>query len=213
MDILEERSDGWKPDPGTPGYEDHHYGWSQNTFGGHLACTSISTIMACAMADDQLVSKFNIQDEDKMGFLTEFGSGLWKENAGGFIDEDAEGVVRNHTFFDNGKNYKHESYQGFWGNVSNEGGRITLPNMIKAIRAEHNKHGSVGCVFTDNIVSFSCGITVSGGVKWVLFDSHAPGANWRTVPLEDEHYVVTSIKQFATKRNTYFDCTVFWRDY
>lgn len=197
--------------PETPGYKQRYFGWSQSTFGGHLACTSIATIMACAMADDQQISKYDLADEDKLGFLTEFGCGLWKENVRGLKDESTASVTKKHCFFAQGNNYHNESYQGYWGDVLKTGGLISLPAMVSVIRSEHHKHGSVGAVITDNVVSFAVGITVRDGVKWVLFDSHAPGAKYRTIPLVDEAYVAKSIKAFAARKDTIFDCTVFWR--
>ena len=191
-------------------YKCHNYNFSQNTYAGHLACTSIATLMACSMADNDKISTFDPEDGAKMAFLVEFGSGLWKENTKRVADESVQSVIDKHDFFKIGVNYDNESYQGVVGNYEAEG-RIKLIPLLKEIQKTCEKKSSTGAVITDNVVSFAVGMVTTPTPRWIIFDSHSPAASYYTAPVTDLLYVKNKIRAIMCKKNGLFDCTVFWR--
>lgn len=191
-------------------YKSHNYDFSQNSYCGHLACTSIATLMACSMADNDTISRFDPEDGAKMAFLVEFGSGLWKENTNRASDESVQSIIDKHTFFKTGVNYDNESYQGVVGSYVAEG-RINLNLLLKEIQKTCAKRGSTGAVMTDNVVSFAVGMVGIPTPRWVIFDSHSPSARYYTAPAADLAYVEHKVKTLMCKKNGLFDCTVFWR--
>lgn len=196
--------------PHRVGYERQTFDFSQSTFGGHLACTSIATLVACSMADSDDVARFEPEDKTKMEFLVKFGSGLWKENTMQGSDESVQSIIDKHSFFKIGVNYDNQSYQGVVGDCIEEG-RIKLKPLLKELYEIKKTKGSAGAVITDNVVSFAVGLVSSPSNRWVIFDSHAPCARLFTAPEADVEYVAKTVTSLMCKRHGLFDCTIFWR--
>lgn len=191
--------------------EQKFLGISQATYGGWLACTSVSTVFAAAMADSDNVKKFSFDDEERIRFLTEFACGLWRESshAQNITDESVSDVVEKHDFFKSGEVYDTDGWAGRFGNNSDDR-RISLADFIVEMEKLHKAKGSLGVVFTDNVVSFSCGI-VDGG--WVLYDSHAPASCCVKLSVANATLdnIEAMIKSHFIRRNGIFDATLFTR--
>lgn len=183
--------------------------FSQTTFAGWLACTSISTVFAAAMADSDVIHKFNFQDVARIKFLTEFACGLWRESSKNVTDESVSDVATKHGFFKSGEVYDTDGWAGRFGGHSDER-RIALADFIVEIEKIYKTKGSLGVVFTDNVVSFACGIVDD---CWVLYDSHAPASccAW----ISKENATLSNIENMITshfiRRDGIFDATLFTR--
>jgi hypothetical protein len=183
--------------------------FSQTTFSGWLACTSISTVFAAAMADSDDVRNFSFDDTDRIRFLTEFACGLWRESSKSITDESVTDVVNKHDFFKSGEVYSTDGWAGRFGNNSDER-RISIGEFIVEIEKIYKKKGSLGVVFTDNVVSFSCGLV---GGEWVLYDSHGPASCCAKLsgPNATLDNIETMIISHFVRRDGIFDATVFTR--
>lgn len=183
--------------------------FSQTTFGGWLACTSVSTVFAAAMADNDGVKKFDFADVGRMKFLTEFACGLWRESSKKVTDESVSDVATKHDFFKSGEVYETDGWAGRFGGNSDER-RILLSAFIVEIEKIYNAKGSLGVVFTDNVVSFACGIVDD---SWVLYDSHAPASCCAMISTETATLsnVESMIISHFVRKEGIFDATLFTR--
>jgi len=183
--------------------------FSQATFGGWLACTSVSTVFAAAMADSDDVNKFDFGDVDRITFLTEFACGLWRESSQKTTDETVSEVVAKHAFFRSGKVYDTDGWAGRFGENSDER-RIALTDFIVEMEKIYKTSGSLGVVFTDNVVSFACGIVDN---SWVLYDSHAPASCCARISTENATLIniEAMIISHFVRRDGIFDATLFTR--
>ena len=88
--------------------------------------------------------------------------------------------------------------------------RIRLSEFIVEIEKIHKEKGSLGVVFTDNVVSFACGMI---GGEWVLYDSHAPASCCAT--LRGANATLDNIERMIAshfvRSNGIFDATMFTR--
>tara|TARA_B100001094_G_scaffold209698_2_gene203612 strand:+ start:12450 stop:13028 length:579 start_codon:yes stop_codon:yes gene_type:complete len=189
--------------------EQKFLGFSQTTFGGWLACTSVSTVFAAAMADNDEIRCFSFDDVPRLRFLTEFACGLWRESSQRITDESVSDVVGKHVFFKSGEVYDTDGWAGRFGENDDER-RISLSEFIVEIEKIHKEKGSLGVVFTDNVVSFACGMI---GGEWVLYDSHAPASCCATLrgtnaTLENIERMIAS---HFVRNNGIFDATMFTR--
>lgn len=131
--------------------------FSQNTFGGALACTAIATLSACGFADNEIA-------EDKFKTYCSVGSQMWRAISTNTIS--VHEVLNKYSFFN--ENYTVESYQCCVADTMNDEGKyITLKKMLSLFNDELK--GPRGAVFTDGIVSFAIGFARD---KYWLFDSH-----------------------------------------
>jgi len=183
--------------------------FSQLTYGGFLACTSISTVFAAAMADSDEIRKFDFSDTERVRFLTEFACGLWRESSQKITDESVSDVVNKHDFFKSGEVYETDGWAGRFGDNSDER-RISLPDFVVELEKIHKSKGALGVVFTDNVVSFACGLV---GADWVLYDSHAPASccvrlSEMNATLDN---IVSMIASHFVRRDGIFDATLFTR--
>ena len=183
--------------------------FSQLTYGGFLACTSVSTVFAAAMADSDEIRKFDFSDIERVRFLTEFACGLWRESSKKITDESVSDVVNKHDFFKNGEVYETDGWAGRFGDNSDER-RISLPDFVLELEKIHISKGALGVVFTDNVVSFSCGLV---GADWVLYDSHAPASCCVRLKATNATLdnIVSMISSHFIRRNGIFDATLFTR--
>lgn len=185
--------------------------FSQGTFKGHLACTSIATVFAAAIADNDKVRAFNFDDDERTKFLTQFACGLWRESFDKDThDESVEDVVQKHSFFKSGVVYRTDGWAGRYGTNSDDR-RIPLADLIVEIEKTYKSKGSIGVVFTDNVVSFACGIA-SG--NWYLYDSHAPAACCMCLPAASAtlENISDMIVDHFIRKNGIFDATTFVRN-
>ena len=141
--------------------EKHEFQFSQNTFGGGLACNSIATMVACSFADGDIV-------EEKFQTYCRIGSEIWRNVTGGSNTTSAKQIIDSYEFFRD--TYKIEEYQGYY--KKERDGRISLDALIETIQKENDER-AVGVVFTDGCISFAVG---KFNKNWVMFDSHAPRA-------------------------------------
>jgi len=141
--------------------ETHTFEFSQNTFGGSLACNTIATLTACSFADGQIV-------ESNFKKYCRVGSQMWEQVTGGSQTTSAKQILDNWGFFRD--TYKIEEYQGFHNKERD--GRISLEDLLSTIQKENNQI-PVGMVFTDGCISFAVG---KFNQNWVIFDSHGPNA-------------------------------------
>ena len=141
--------------------ERHNFAFSQNTFGGSLACNTIATLVACSFADGST-------DENNFKKYCRVGSEIWTKVTGGSKTTSAKEIIDSFDFFRD--TYKIEEYQGYYKRECD--GRISLSDFIDTIQKE-NENRAVGIVFTDGCISFAVG---KFNQNWVMFDSHAPNA-------------------------------------
>lgn len=189
--------------------EQKHLDFCQNTFGGYLACTSVATVIAAAMADNDNIRKYVFDDCPRLRFLTEFASGLWRESSKHISDESVTDVVRKHEFFKSGEVYDTDGWAGRFGGNSDER-RIELTDFIVEVEKIHKQKGSLGVVFTDNVVSFACGVVDN---SWVLYDSHAPSACCVRLPASAAtlENIQDMIVAHFVRKDGIFDATMFTR--
>ena len=162
------------------------------------------------MADNDAIRKFNFADTSRMKFLTEFACGLWRESSSKKItDESVSDVVEKHDFFKSGEVYDTDGWAGRFGGHSDER-RIDLSDFVVEIEKIYKSKGSLGVVFTDNVVSFSCGLVDN---NWLLYDSHAPHAC--CVTLKPDHATLEAITNMIVshfvRQDGIFDATLFTR--
>lgn len=136
------------------------FDYSQNTFGGSLACTPIATLTACGFADDQIA-------EEKFKTYCEVGSKMWKQIAERPLS--VQEVTDFYAFF--AENYDIESYQCCVEDDATEDGKyLSIKQFLNdVVRNELMSKGSFGIVFTDGASSFATGHSDD---KWWIFDSH-----------------------------------------
>jgi len=166
--------------------------FSQGSFGGGLACTSIACLTACAYADGASLSLVELEK------YTRVGAKLWRMHGQSRL-QSAAYVMSFYEFFKN--TYKIESYQVY--TCTEHEGRISLHEFFQQFETETQflKH-DVGIVFTDGCGSYAVGR--SGGL-WHAFDSHGPQASvYRFVDMES---VVNSIAALFISSDSLVDAT------
>ena len=169
------------------------FSFSQITFGGALACTSIATLTACAFCDGDV----SIDDFEK---YTRIGCQMWKKY-GNCSTQSLEDVIAGWEFFRD--TYEIESYQAF-GDKAVEG-RISVDDLLKEIEnTMMKKHRNVGVVITDGTSSYAVGKTSSD--NWYIFDSH-PSPTARLIQCTTQE-----VKQILRVFHySVFDATLLWR--
>lgn len=168
----------------------HRFDFSQNTFGGSLACTAVATLSACAFADGEVT----MDDFEK---FCRVGSKIWKQ-VSDFNTLSAQQIITQYDFFND--TYKIESYQGY--TKTEIEGRISLKCLLDTVCNENRDKNSFGIVMTDGGVSFSIGQLDN---KWWLFDSHSnPSA---TLYQCSRDQIETLVAQYFTVSDTVFDAT------
>ena len=172
------------------------FNFSQTTFGGHLACTSIATLTACAFCDGDV----SIDDFEK---YTRIGSHMWN-TFGSYSTQSLEDVIANWSFFR--QTYEIESYQAY-GDEPVEG-RISVDGLLKEIQETMvKKDRNVGVVITDGGSSYAVGKTVAD--KWYIFDSHAnPTA--RLIHCSTSN-IQQALREHVSFESHVFDATLMWR--
>ena len=136
----------------------HRFEFSQNTFGGSLACTAVATLAACGFADGSVT----MEDFEK---YCRIGSKIWKQTSG-WNTMDAEQIINHYDFFKD--TYTIESYQSYTS--TERAGLISITKLLETLVQENHSKESFGIVMTDGGVSFAVG-HLDG--KWWLFDSHS----------------------------------------
>ena len=168
--------------------ERHNFNFSQNTFGGSLACNTIATLVACSFADGNI-------DENNFKKYCRVGSEIWTKVTGGSKTTSAKEIIDSFDFFRD--TYKIEEYQGYYKHERD--GRISLTDLVTTVQ-EENDSRAVGLVFTDGCISFAVG---KFNQNWVIFDSHSPNAWIQKSTYED---IVKQIRRNLVLPNI-FDAT------
>ena len=123
----------------------HTFDYSQNTFGGTLACTAVATLTACGFADNEV-------SFDKFRTYCCVGSKMWNDISTSPIS--VERILCTYAFFRS--NYDIESYRSCVDNTTvDTGSSIPLAQMLDAVHGELVGRGSYGMVFTDGSASLS----------------------------------------------------------
>ena len=169
----------------------HRFNFSQNTFGGSLACTAVATCAACAFADDDVALP-------KFRTYCEVGSKMWKAISESNIS--VQQILDHYRFFN--ETYDIESYQSCLREEDSEDGKfISLHHLFDTVRKELGaKANTFGMVFTDGAASFACGYK---GGKWWIFDSHIEATLWRG----DQAAAEERVRRSSCMRLV--DCTTF----
>tara|TARA_B100000787_G_scaffold165005_1_gene148373 strand:- start:3621 stop:4154 length:534 start_codon:yes stop_codon:yes gene_type:complete len=170
----------------------HRFDFSQNTFGGSLACTAVATCTACAFADDDV-------EHEKFRTYCEVGTRMWRAISPTTIS--VQQILDHYTFFN--ETYEIESYQSCLREDDDEDGKfIPIHDLLATVRREMDEKArkTFGMVFTDGASSFACGYK---GGKWWIFDSHFEATLWRGTQDEAED----RIRRNACMRIV--DCTTF----
>ena len=160
---------------------------SQESYGGHEACTSCAVLAACCYAD---ATPLNAK------LVLETGASMWAKR-GNNRSEDAGEILSTESFFDS--TYAISSWQ-----CSERG--VAGTARIRDVADEMVGASPCGVVVTDGIISFAGGRDVDG--EWFIFDSHAPNARqWHG--LTKTAWQTKAVSMLV--RKTTFDCTVFNR--
>jgi len=133
--------------------------FSQSTYGGHLACTSIAVGVACATANGHTTSETSLQQ------LTKEGCTRWVHSSQGV--QHAEEVV---ATSDVAAGLCVES------NVCSAHAAHDGRGRLKSVFEEMAAADSSAAVVTDGASSYSVGYQCKSEPRFFIFNSHSPNA-------------------------------------